>query len=275
MAGRAPFRRPVFARVGRERLVAFTRLELLTVLSVLALLVVLACPVLGHGTHKTKALECMEHLRRLSLGWVLFANDHDGLLAASAATAGSAWVSGWLDWGTSSDNTNKLYLIDPRYAQLADYVGRDASLFKCPEDEHLSAQQRARHWKERVRSYSCSVVVGAGSGSIPAIDPIFAPVRSISEFRTPAPADCFVLLEEHPDSINDSAFFTPNLMQWLDLPASFHTRAANLTFADGHVEIHPWQSSNTVQRVTYSFHAPVARPGDPDIAWLRNHTPRK
>jgi hypothetical protein len=34
-----------------------------------------------------------------------------------------AWVSGILDWSTGPDNTNVIKLIDPRYGQLADYVG--------------------------------------------------------------------------------------------------------------------------------------------------------
>jgi prepilin-type processing-associated H-X9-DG protein len=247
-----------------------------TALSVLTLLAVLALPALGHGTHKTKALECMENFRRLGLAWMLYANDHEGVLALSFLNGTPAWVSGTLDWSPSSDNTNVLKLIDPRYGQLADYVGRDATVFKCPEDDYLSSVQRARGWKQRVRSYSCSGVIGPGyPGMTAIIGPDFAAITRLSEFRAPAPAECYAHLEEHPDSINDSAFFTPNPSTWVDLPASFHTRALNVSFADGHVELHQWQSSNTVQRVRFRFPQAPVRPNDPDILWLRDRTPRK
>jgi prepilin-type processing-associated H-X9-DG protein len=63
----------------------------------------------------------------------------------------------------------------------------------------------------------------------------------------------FVVLDEHPDSINDG-YYLNNLdpynpktdvvnsvpTSWGDLPASYHNGAAGFAFADGHSEIHRW-----------------------------------
>ena len=57
-----------------------------------------------------------------------------------------------------------------------------------------------------------------------------------------APVDLFVLLDEHPDSINDAFFVlgSPTPTAWGDFPASYHNKACGFSFADGHSEIHKW-----------------------------------
>lgn len=55
----------------------FTRLGLLVLLSVPALLVAVAIPVRG-STGAAKSLVCMENPRRLSAAWMRYADEHDG-----------------------------------------------------------------------------------------------------------------------------------------------------------------------------------------------------
>jgi hypothetical protein len=62
----------------------------------------------------------------------------------------------------------------------------------------------------------------------------------------PQPADIFVFLDEHPDSIDDGYFVNRAYnRQWHDLPASYHDRGACFSFADGHSEVHHWRSPTT------------------------------
>ena len=64
--------------------------------------------------------------------------------------------------------------------------------------------------------------------------------------QIPRPVEIFVFLDEHPDSINDGYFLNKaSAPGWTDLPASYHNGAANLSFADGHSEIHPWVVTST------------------------------
>jgi prepilin-type processing-associated H-X9-DG protein len=54
--------------------------------------------------------------------------------------------------------------------------------------------------------------------------------------------DTFVFVDEHPDSINDGAFYAPqSKSQFVDVPATYHNKACGFSFADGHAEIHKWQ----------------------------------
>ena len=51
------------------------------------------------------------------------------------------------------------------------------------------------------------------------------------------PAEIFVFLDEHPDSISDGyGLAKADEPEWLDLPGSHHNGAGSFSFADGHSE---------------------------------------
>lgn len=55
-----------------------------------------------------------------------------------------------------------------------------------------------------------------------------------------------MILDEHPDTINDGFFMNRwEEYRWGNLPASYHDGAANLSFADGHVQGHRWVLGDT------------------------------
>jgi prepilin-type processing-associated H-X9-DG protein len=81
--------------------------------------------------------------------------------------------------------------------------------------------------------------------------------------QVPRPATIFVFIEEHPDSINDGYFLNHFYSRrWTDLPAAWHQGAANLAFADGHVERRRWLAAST------------RPPHQPDAARLPFRSPR-
>ena len=70
-------------------------------------------------------------------------------------------------------------------------------------------------------------------------NPSYHQFLKLSDFT--ATPDIFVFIEEHPDSINDGYFLNKAYEpEWTDLPASYHNGSANLSFADGHAELHHW-----------------------------------
>ena len=109
--------------------------------------------------------------------------------------------------------------------------------------------------KPRIRSISMSQVFGNGewlNGGPPGSSP--APWRIYSkDADIVKPADTWVFVDEHPDSINDSALAvicTGNQASdpqsssiIVDYPASYHNGACGFSFADGHSEIHKWLGS--------------------------------
>ena len=66
-----------------------------------------------------------------------------------------------------------------------------------------------------------------------------------SDFKYPA--NIFVFLDEHPDSINDGYFLNkPDDWRWYDLPAAYHNGGGSFSFADGHAEHWKWDVPKVV-----------------------------
>ena len=264
---------------------AFTRIELLAIVAVLAAFMLLQVPARAHGLAKTRALACLSNLQRLSLAWVLFANDNNDRLAGMLHGDLSAnplpnhpyrpWAVGWLTWDTSSHNTNVQYLTKTNYASLAPYLGFSASVFKCPEDTYVSRMQEAKRWASRVRTYVGSVAVGPGNAETGPFDGnYYQHIQKLSDLNLPGPRSTFVFTEEHPDSMNDPCLQLPQGNRWVDLPGSFHNAAANITFGDGHAEMHRWVTRDTLGPVRYSIFNAFPAIDQADLLWVKEHSPR-
>ena len=114
-------------------------------------------------------------------------------------------------------------------------------------------------------------------------DNTFREYRKETDLSDPGPSGTWVLVDEHPSSINDGFFCVvmpgyPNLATTTmpDVPASYHNNACGFSFADGHSEIHKWQDKRTMPLVKQG--APLPSPNqsnNKDIFWLQDHTSRK
>lgn len=263
----------------------FTLTELIMVIASLAILAMMILPAVARTQPNMKAAQCRHNLKQINTAWQMYpeeyngrivANFHGGYLPGPGSLVG--WASGWLDWSSSTQNTNLLYLVDARYAALAPYVHGASNLFKCPADDYRSPMQKTLGWPQRVRSYSANLYVGDGNVTSGPRDPLYKQIKRVSEFRYPAPSQVAVFLDEHPDTMNDPGFFSPQQTNWPDVPATYHDGAAVFAFADGHAEEHKWKGSLTTGRATrvsyLNFNNYPAPAGDPDIAWMSYHTPR-
>ncbi len=101
-------------------------------------------------------------------------------------------------------------------------------------------------------------------------------VQFFRSAQIPVPAQIFVFIEEHPDSINDGYFVNHiDSRKWNDLPASYHNGAANLTFADGHLELRRWLHPSTKPAAqAFAAHLPFTVPASQadDFNWLMSRT---
>lgn len=266
---------------------AFTRTELVALVSVAAILLSLAVPAFGRNLTGARVIECLANKQELMRAWAAFAGDHDGTvpgvgIGLSTSTTNylpeMPWARGTMSWDSGADNTNVLRLTDPIQASLAPYLNRKITPFKCPADVYQSPIQKARGWT-RLRSVSANAAVGPGTDN-GLLDPAFyRHITKVSEFTTPPPADTWVYIDEHPESINDTVFYPPSSsLQWVDFPAGYHDRAAGFGMADGSAQMHRWLSPRTVPPVTYNNFFPpnVSTPDDrADVAWVRNRTPHR
>jgi prepilin-type processing-associated H-X9-DG protein len=101
--------------------------------------------------------------------------------------------------------------------------------------------------------------------------------KKLSAIQRPGPAQAFVFVDEHENSISQSGFFVshPDYLpifgmagQWITFPAVRHNNGATISFADGHVEKWRWKEPNTAD-IAASPPWLFGRPGaanDRDIA---------
>jgi prepilin-type processing-associated H-X9-DG protein len=118
-------------------------------------------------------------------------------------------------------------------------------------------------------------------------DGTWLPASSWRVYRTSSsiinPVKTWVLLDEHPDSVNDPAFAVemakPDAKnpQIIDVPASYHNGACGFSFSDGHSEIHKWRGSRIkvpVKNGTPVLPLPLgpARDSAVDVIWMSENT---
>ncbi len=277
-----------------KRGAAFTLVELLVVIAIIAILASLILPALSQAKARAQGNFCLNNTRQLSVAWVLYADEHNGRLAynlgqsARITTAAPSiangpqmaqnWVNNVLNWETNSDNTNSGAVVG---SGIGPYTGPAAAVYRCPSDNVLSDLQRSLGWVSRVRSYSMNAMIGdAGTFSQGGFNLNFPDYTQFFKATSiPQPADIFVFLDEHPDSIDDGYFLNSytdgTSPTWTDLPASYHNGEGSFAFADGHSELHRWKNKSTIQpAVAYGIKPalPMQIPyGTQDFSWVLEH----
>jgi prepilin-type N-terminal cleavage/methylation domain-containing protein/prepilin-type processing-associated H-X9-DG protein len=109
----------------RTRRRAFTLVELLVVIGIIAVLIGILLPALGRAREKARQVQCMSNLHQLCLATINFANEHKGLMP-----------------GNGGRNINKIDPITGAIAQLVSPNGDDDDDRKVGVADWIAWQRR-------------------------------------------------------------------------------------------------------------------------------------
>jgi len=255
---------------------AFTLIELLVVISIIALLIAILMPALNKAREQAAGSVCLGNQKALLMGWLMYADDNDGLLVGPAVgyNSGANWwepqnnqdgrkeqwvepaqdeAGVWLDASFGDDITDKDRYRGLEQGDLWKYV-KALDVYHCPGDPR---------WRKRpspnnpFRSYSITYALGVSpfsDGRVPAKQ--FGTKKLHNVYM---PSGKHVFIEENhnaPRGYNDGGWYLPvdriNIndpdgWEWWDPISVWHNKKSTLSFVDGHAESHNWVDERTLE----------------------------
>jgi prepilin-type N-terminal cleavage/methylation domain-containing protein/prepilin-type processing-associated H-X9-DG protein len=258
----------------------FTLIELLVVIAIIAILAAMLLPALAKAKSEANATKCVNNLKQLQLGAIMYKNDNkDYLLPNSPYTGpsgmgtsdGSAATS-WVDSTTlgeegMDDETGNTNVAIYSTSLLSSYLANSDGVYRCPADTVPSKNGT------RLRTYSMNGQMGAvyygnWNDDSPALE-----YKKDSDITHPAPVNAFVFCEENMYSIQDGYLqIDSHTGNFPDAPAAaYHDNGCTFSFADGHALLHRWQTTILLNnKVGHDPSSPLGAK-NPDWIWFTEH----
>jgi prepilin-type N-terminal cleavage/methylation domain-containing protein/prepilin-type processing-associated H-X9-DG protein len=282
---------------GRRK--GFTLIELLVVIAIIALLMGILMPALSAAKKLASGAACMGNQRSLSIAWVIYADDNDGVLMCNGACYDTATdKSPWVHRPKDLDGDNLASPAPPNITKEDRYRGiqagtmwpylKDVDVFHCPGDNRKSTRKAPR---DCFRSYSISYAFGVIQDSRRVDWRLGQYYNKVSEIANAARYYVFVE-EEHngsnygeneggwhlPFDSNANRLTNPASWTFYDPLASYHVKSSTFGFADGHAEKRKWRDRRTLEFIKVNAANPSSHSGirtvsadNEDLRWLIEH----
>lgn len=211
---------------------AFTLVEILIVIAIIAILAAMLLPALSSAKAKGQRVSCINHLKELAIASQMYSADNDGKLPENAPQVPTpdpahAWVLGNLR--IPNDATNATFI---RQSRLFPYAN-NAAIFHCAADRSQTNNAA------RVRSYSMNSWMGSRYMETEASQRSYRTFVRESEIAISGPARLWVICDEDEVTIDDGFFLVTmnDSKPFASFPGARHDRGYALNFADSHVEL--------------------------------------
>lgn len=249
-------------RGDRRHQEAFTLIELLVVISIIAVLMAILMPTLNRAREQGRRAVCLNHLKSLTLCWIMYADGNDDRImngeaywdptgAPTAPVPASGPHKGERYW-VGNDCASNYQQGEQRPQNIQVEAIRVGAMFPYSQAEKV--YRCPTGVRGEMRTYSvdygmngCFDAQGTYNGNVGVrVGRTVLMIKRRTEIADPVPAYRLVFLDEgriSPDAYAVN-YLTP---RWWDPPFVRHADGTNVSYADGHSDYWKYKGKETIE----------------------------
>lgn len=248
-----------------RRPAAFTLIEVLVVVAIIALLVAILLPSLSRAKEVSRRTVCLYNLKTLGQCWQLYYTEAKGAFMGGAAASEQESNPRFLERNPPSWTRfiGTLPASEPVVRQ--NWALTNGAMYKYAR--YLDVYHCPTNPKHEIRTYSSNWGISGYKDGWNGRS-----AWRIDQLKTPGAR--MVFLCDFPENWDATWTITPNRFQFWNPLSARHDKATTFGFADGHSELWRWTDPDTIKFVAMTWHeaenynAPVM-PNNRDIKRLQ------
>ena len=212
-----------------KRRSAFTLIELLLVIAIIAILAAMLLPALASAKQRAWTIACKSNLHQISLGFIMFADDNNGRFPQSGGSI--PWNAAFPDAPTNA-----------WMQQIATYT-QSTNVYRCPSNKLLPSdiQSRFNYFNGTRAAF---VAAGFQSSAVEEKRVLFPSMLVLSgDTLDFDPTDA-----DKDDYTQNCVGGPENGIPWEEWQA--HSKGQNILFADGHTK---WYKAYNTNEMTFRY----------------------